>query len=66
MNYAEMKGMQLALADLTKRLDNVADLGKQFNRLSERLDNQDNVLKVKTYSISHFILSIRQNLIVLF
>ena len=66
MIYAEMRGVKLALADLTKRLDNVADLGKQFDRLSERLDNQDSVLKVKTYSISHFILSIRQNLIVLF
>ena len=50
---------------MKNRLDNVADLGKQFNRLSERLDNQDSVLKV-IMTISHFILSIRLNLIVLF
>ena len=66
MNYAEVRGMQSAVAYLTKRLDNVADLGKQFNQLNERLDNQDSVLKVKIYSISNFILSIRLNLIVLF
>ena len=44
MSHAEINGMQLALADLTKRLN-------------ERLDEQDNVLKVKVYSISHFIQS---------
>ena len=56
MIYAEMRGVKLALNDL----------GKQFNRLSERLDDQDSVLKVKAYTFSHFILSIRLNLIVLF
>ena len=45
MSYAEMRGVKLVLADL----------GKQFNRLNERLDNQDNLLKVKVYSFSHFI-----------
>ena len=45
MNYAEIKGMQLALADL----------GQQFNRLNERLDNQDKLLKVTVYSISRLI-----------
>jgi hypothetical protein len=63
MNYAEMRGVKLVLADLTKRLDNVADLGKHLNRLSERQDNQENFLKVKIYSIYHSILSIRLNLI---
>ena len=45
MNYAEMRGVKLA----------PNDLGKQFDRLSERLDNQDTVLKVKAYSISYLI-----------
>ena len=47
MSFAEMNSMQSALTDL----------GKQFNRLSERLDSQDSVLKVKVYSISQFIQS---------
>ena len=37
MNHSEIKGINLALADL----------GKQFNRLSERLENLDSVLFVK-------------------
>jgi hypothetical protein len=57
MNYAEMRGMQYALADLTKRVEKVAYLGNEFNRLIERLDNIDSVLKAKLYSISHYILS---------
>jgi hypothetical protein len=40
---------------LTKRLDKVLYLGEEFNRLSERLDKVDSVLKVKIYSISHLI-----------
>jgi len=59
MNIAETRGIKSVLTDL----------GKQFNRLSERLDNQDSVPKVKI-SIFYFSLysvnSIRLNLIVLF
>ncbi len=47
MNYAENKGVRLALADA----------GKQLIRLNERLDNQDCVLNVKVFFISHFIQS---------
>jgi len=58
MNNAETRGIKSVLTDL----------GKQFNRLSERLDNQDSVPKVKI-SIFYFSLysvnSIRLNLIVL-
>ena len=39
-----MKGVKSAFADLEK----------QFNRLNERLENLDSVLKVKVYSISHY------------
>jgi len=60
MNYAENKGVRLALADA----------GKQLIRLNERLDNQDCVLNVKVFFISHFIQStclyFKWNLIVLF
>ena len=45
MNYAEMRGVKLALTDLDKK----------FDRLSERLDNVDSVLKVK---ISLFYISL--------
>ena len=57
MSHAEMNSMQLALADLTKRLN-------------ERLDDHEDALKVKDYSISHFIQSrllyLDRNLILLF
>ncbi len=59
MNIAETRGIKSVLTDL----------GKQFNRLSERLDNRDSVPNVKI-SIFYFSLysvnSIRLNLIVLF
>ncbi len=42
MSYAEMKGVKLSLAAL----------GKQFDRLNERLEILDS-LNVKVYSISH-------------
>ena len=44
MDYAEMKGVKLALAVLEK----------QFNRLNELLENLDSALKVRVYSISHY------------
>ncbi len=42
MNYAEMKGVKLSLADF----------GKQFDRLNERLEILESV-NVKVYYISH-------------